>query len=61
MCYLVHRGSTDYLSSLATNFLWCCLADQGSPTATQQIVSVESLSLLLHSINVIYVFSVMIH
>ena len=29
----------------------CCLADQGSPSATQPVVSVESSSLFLHSIK----------
>ena len=37
------------LSSSASDFQWCCLADQGSPSVMQHIVFVESLSLLLHS------------
>ena len=39
----------------------CCLADQGSPSVMQHVVSVESSSLLLHSIITLYLFSVMIH
>ena len=37
-----HRGSTD-------NQQWCCLADHGSPSVTQHVVSVEFSSLLLYS------------
>ena len=37
------------LSSFASDFQWCCLTDQGSPSVMQHIVSVESSSLLLHS------------
>ena len=37
------------LSSFASDFQWCCLTDQGSPSVMQHIVSVKSLSLLLHS------------
>ena len=37
------------LSSFASYFQWCRLTDQGSPSVMQQIVSVESSSLLLHS------------
>ena len=37
------------LSSLASDFQLCCLTDQGSPSVMQNIVSVESSSLLLHS------------
>ena len=37
------------LSSFASDFQWCCLTDQGSPSVLQHIVSVESSSLLLHS------------
>ena len=37
-------------SSFASDFQWCCLADQESPSVTQHVVSVESSSLLLHSI-----------
>ena len=33
------------------SFQWCSSADQGSPSITQHIVSVESSSLLLHSIK----------
>ena len=33
----------------ASDFQWCCLAVQESPTVTQDVVSVESSSLLLHS------------
>ena len=36
-------------SSFASDFQWCCLTDQGSPSVMQHIVSVESSSLLLHS------------
>ena len=32
-------------------FQWCCVTDQGSPSVMQQIVSVESSSLLIHSIE----------
>ena len=32
-------------------FQWCCLTDRGSPSVMQHIVSVESSSLLLHSIE----------
>ena len=39
----------------------CCLADQGSPSVMQHVVSVESSSLLLHNIKTLYLFSVMIH
>ena len=39
----------------------CCLADQGSPSVMQHVVSVESSSLLLHCIKTLYLFSVMIH
>ena len=35
----------------ASDFQWCCLADQGSPPVTQHAVFVESLSLLIHSIK----------
>ena len=37
------------LSSFASDFQWCCLTDQGSPSVMQHIVSVESSSLLLNS------------
>ena len=37
------------LSSFASDFQWCCLADQGSPSVMQHIVSVEFSSSLLHS------------
>ena len=36
-------------SSFASDFQWCCLTDQGSPSVMQHIVSIESSSLLLHS------------
>ena len=39
------------LSFFASDFQWCCLTDQGSPSAMQHIVSVESSSLLLHSLT----------
>ena len=39
----------NWLSSFALDFQLCCLTDQGSPSVMQHIVSVESLSLLLHS------------
>ena len=39
----------NWLSSFASDFQWCCLTDQGSPSVMQHIVSVESSSLLLHS------------
>ena len=56
VCCLVLRGSTDDL------LLWCCLTDKGSPSVMQHVVSVESSSLLLHSIGgVIHAFTVMIH
>ena len=34
--------------SLTSDFQWCCLTSQGSPVATQHVVSVESSSLILH-------------
>ena len=34
-----------------SDFQWCCLADQGSPSVKQHVVPVESSSLLLHSIK----------
>ena len=37
------------LSSFASDFQWCCLTDQGSPSVMQHIVYVESSSLLLHN------------
>ena len=37
------------LSYFASDFQWCCLTDQGSPSVMQHIVSVKSSSLLLHS------------
>ena len=37
------------LSSFASDFQWCCLTDQGSPSTMQHIVSVKPSSLLLHS------------
>ena len=42
---LVNRGSTDDLILLQS------FADQGSPSVTQHVVSVESSSLLLHTIK----------
>ena len=39
------------LSSLASDFQWCCLTDHESPSVMQPIVSVETSSLLLHSIE----------
>ena len=47
--HTVHRGSTDDFH-FASDFQWCCLADQGSSSVTQH-VSVESSSLLLHGIK----------
>ena len=35
--------------TVASDFQWCCLTDQGSPSVMQHIASVESSSLLLHS------------
>ena len=35
----------------ASDFQWCCLTDQGSPSVMQHVISVESSSLLLHSIE----------
>ena len=35
----------------ASDFQWCCLTDQVSPSVLQRIVSAESSSLLLHSIE----------
>ena len=35
VCCLVRRGSTDDLL-FASDFHWCCLADQGSLSVTQQ-------------------------
>ena len=37
------------LYSFASDFQCCCLTDKGSPSVMQHILSVESLSLLLHS------------
>ena len=45
VCCLVHR------SSFASDIQWCCLADQGSLSVTQQLVYVESSSLFFHSIK----------
>ena len=50
MCCLDHRGSTDDLL-IASDFQWCCLTDQGSPSVMQHIESVESSSSLLDSIE----------
>ena len=33
----------------ASNFLWCCSTNQGPSSVMQHVVSVDSLSLLLHS------------
>ena len=49
-CCLVHRGSTVDLL-FTSDFQWWCLVDQGSPSVTQQVVSVGSSSLLLHSVK----------
>ena len=37
--------------SVRLHFQWCCLTDRGSPTVMQHVMSVESSSLLLHSIQ----------
>ena len=37
--------------AFASDFQWGCLADQASPSVTQHVVSAESSSLLLHSIE----------
>ena len=42
----------NWRSSFASDFLWRCLADQRSPSVTQNVVSVKSSSLLLHSIDI---------
>ena len=39
----------------------CCLADQGSPSVMQYIVSVKSSSLLLHSFDIRFLLTVMFH
>ena len=36
-------------TTFASAFRWCCLADQGSPSVAQHVVSDESSSLLQHS------------
>ena len=36
-----------WLSSFASDFQWCCLADRGSPSVVRHIMSVGSSSLLL--------------
>ena len=46
VCYLVHRGSSGD-SPLLKIFQWCCLTSQGSTSATQYFISVESSSLIL--------------
>ena len=42
-----HRGSTG--DSLFLQIWCCCLTSQGSPTAMQHVVSVDSSSLILYS------------
>ena len=41
----------NWWSSFASDFQWCFLADQGSPSLVRHVVSVESSSLLLYSIK----------
>ena len=48
--YSSHRGSTNDVPLLLIS-KWCCLTEQGSPSVMQHVVSVESSSLLLHSIE----------
>ena len=50
-CLLLGLPGLNRLSSFASDFQRCCLAVQGYPTVTQYNVSVESLSLVPHSIN----------
>ena len=59
VCCLVRRGSNDdlLLFRISTDFQLCCLADQGSPSVSQHVVSVKSSSLILHSIRLRFVFN----
>ena len=50
-CLLLGPPGLNLGSSFTSDFQLCCLADQGSPSVTQLVVSVESSSLPLHSIN----------
>ena len=59
-CTPVDRSLDYMMAPKAIHFSWlgpelsfvaCCLADQGFPSVTQHVVSVESSSLLLHSIK----------
>ena len=45
----VVKKLTGQKSYFASDFQWCCLTDQVSPSVMQQVVSVESSSLLLHN------------
>ena len=40
----------------ASDFLRCCLAEQGSPSVTKHVASVESSSLLLSIKTLIFVY-----
>ena len=48
-CHLVGSTGAQLMISFASDFQCCLLADLGSPSVTQHIVSVESSSLLHHS------------
>ena len=48
-CTPVGRASDSMMAPTYSDFQWCCLTDQGSPSVMQYIVSVESSSLLRHS------------
>ena len=40
--------------NFASDSQWCCLIDKGSPSVMQHVVSVESSSLLLHSVETVF-------
>ena len=44
----IHTNMT-ITNRVNSDFQWCCLTDQGSPSVMQHIVSAESSSLLPHS------------
>ena len=44
-------GLSQTFKVFASDFKWCYLAEQGSPSVMQHVLSVESSSLLLHCIK----------
>ena len=46
-CDLDFGLNSQLIIFFASDFQWCCLTDQGSPSVMQHVVSVESPSLLL--------------